>query len=647
MLKTIRFKSGPTRDAELTSIDPGPMTILVGPNNAGKSLTLRELQQSLAKGRTDWADSTWRIIADIEPELPGEGATRREIEQAVESDFAPFRSLVLEDNGLEFLFSLAAGSRAIADIPPQVLDTVKHVVMLLSKRKVAERLERAGKLHAQSTVQSEEAAPAAPQIELTNFDEIIRQKLDEVVTLLKQYYNGLLCVIKNVHEHTPAALIARGIVNLRGYFEHIQGPVAFLDGKTRLSLIQTERTVSLRSSSSSRGGMLMALRNDRPRMERLRSYILDAFGLHAALDILDLQELKLVLSEIPLPEGVEDRIDDQARAFFGQTSDLTEFSDGVRTYIGLHAQLLSESCNYAMIDEPEAFLHPPLARRLGANLTSLAAERKTYVFAATHSPDFLMGCLSTGHPVNIVRLGYKHGQGSSRVLDPARLTEMMQDPLLRSTGTLSALFHSAAIVCEGAKDRAFYGEINDRLVRFLPAYPRLMQSCQFIDTNGKQAIWRVFSYLRAMGIPTACVIDLDILKGDSNGKDVLSPILASIGVAKEAISSLCQMRANVAKIFDNRKDLFKSGGLRGLNAADTDAVQLFMDAVERYGIFVVGCGQLENWLPHLDITVNKSDWLPAMFERMGPLEGGLKPEEGDVWDFIRRIATWLDLADAN
>lgn len=646
MLKTIRFKFGPTPDAVTTSINPTPMTVFVGPNNAGKSLTLRELKQSLGKGRTDWDDKKWHVIADIEPELPSDGAVRRAIEQAVGDDFAPFRTTSVEDSGLDFLFGIIGHNRALVDLPSQVLDAVKHLVMLLGKRKVAERLEGAGKLYPRSPVTSEEL-PSLPQVDSTNFDDMIRQKLDEVVALIKQHYEGLLHVIRQAHEQSPAGLITQGLVNLRGYFEHIQGPVAFLDGKTRLSLIQTERTVSLRSSTPSRGGMLMALRNDRAQMERLRRYIFDAFGLHAALDILDLQELKLVLSETPLPEGVEDRIDDQARAFFAQTSELTEFSDGVRTYIGLHAQLLSESCNYAMIDEPEAFLHPPLARRLGSNLTALAAERKTYVFAATHSPDFLMGCLSTGHPVNIVRLGYKHGRGSARVLDPARLTEMMQDPLLRSTGTLSALFHAAAIVCEGAKDRAFYGEINDRLIRHSPLYPRLMQSCQFIDSNGKQAIWRVFAYLRAMGIPTACIIDLDILKGESNGKDVLSPILKSIDVAPEAIHSLCQMRANVAKVFEGRKDLFSNGGLQGLNPSERDAVQLFMGAVERYGIFVVDCGQLENWLRHLGVTANKSDWLPAMFERMGPLEGGVKPAEGDVWDFIRRIAAWLDISGAN
>lgn len=638
MIKQISFKFGPSPGSATTSFRPGPMTVIVGPNNSGKSLFLRELNKSLTNGHHDWSADKWHVIGDIEPELPTSGSVRAAIIDELEADFAPFYSMELKDEGLAFLFGLVTSNQNLGALPPLLMDAVKHLLALLAKRKVAEKLEREGKLHPLATKPAEVQSPVTT-VSSETLDDLIRDKLDEVVALIKSSHEGLLGLLSGIRGQPPAALAQGGYVNLRGYFKHVQGPVAFLDGKTRLSLITPESTGSMRRRNMD-GGMLMRLRNDRKQLERLRKYVLDAFGLHAALDILEMSQIKLVLSQAPLPEGIEDRLDDAAREFFAATADLGEFSDGVRTYIGLHAHLLSQECRYAMIDEPEAFLHPPLARRLGANLTSLAAERGTYVFAATHSPDFLMGCLSTGHPINVVRLGYKNGQGSARVLDPERLKEITQDPLLRSSGALSALFYEAVVVCEGASDRAFYAEINNRLIRHDPDYPRRMQSCLFIDMIGKASISRAVDGLKHMGVPVASIIDLDILKDTG----VLNKILAAIGLHKAEVDSLSSMRGNVLMIFTDRKGLLKKGGVQALKKADEQsAVQRFIANLGDTGIFVPEGGELETWLVDLGVSdVNKSDWPATIFEKMGTMDDGCKPSEGDVWAFLRKIARWLD-----
>lgn len=639
MLKRIHFKFGPTPDSAPTSFEPGPMTVIVGPNNSGKSLTLRELNKSLSKGTPDWADKQWLVLAGIDPGLPEFGPTYERMVQEVDKDFAQLRELNIGDPGLEFLFSLVGGrSSELGDLPPLLMDAIKRVLMLLSKRKIAMQLASDGKLSS-PVYSADETVVPVPTVEPTDMDNIILGKIDEVVALLKQSHKGLLHLLGNVQQRPAVDLIRTGVVDLRGYFELIQGPVAFLDGKTRLSLIQSERTGSLRGRRSE-SGMLMSLRNDRKQLERLRKYVFDAFGRHAVLDILDLHELKLVLSDEAPPPGVEDRLDEEAQAFLQRCSGLSEFSDGVRTYIGLHAHLLSQDCSYAMIDEPEAFLHPPLARRLGANLTSLAAERRRYIFAATHSPDFVMGCLSTGQPVNIIRLGYKDGRGSARLLDPDRLAKMMKDPLVRSTGALSSLFHEAVVLCEGPSDRGFYSEINDRLVRHDPSYPRRMQSCLFMEVGGKEAVPKVFEPLTRTGVPLACVIDLDLL----NTANVLNKLLSARGVHESIITSLSQMRGNVLTIFRDRKDKLKKGGIAALtDPAEREALQTFLDTLARFGIFLPERGEVETWLPELGcLNVGKSGWLPAIMEKMGMTDGGLGPAQNDVWAFLRKIASWLD-----
>lgn len=635
MIKSITFKFGPTADTDPATFRPGPMTVIVGPNNSGKSLTLRELRKSLQNGSHDWDSSDWYIIRDIEPGLPGSGSIRENIQQAVEQDFGQLRGLKFEDETLDFFFGLVkARGKEFGDLSPHLLEAIKQVLALLSKRKVIERLVSDGKLRANFT----ERTPRDPFIPSMDM-ELLLHNLYDLIELFRHSHQDILQLIRTVGDRPAEALVQDGLVNLRGYFEHIKGPVAFLDGTTRLSLINSERTNSVRGRRAD-GGLLMALRNDRTQLDRLRKYTFEAFGKHAALDILDLHQLKLVLSDAALPSGIEDRLDDDARAFFRNASDMDDFSDGVRSYIGLHAHLLGQECRYAMIDEPEAFLHPPLARRLGANMTSLAAERGTNIFAATHSPDFVMGCLSTGHPVNIVRLGYKNGRGSARILDPEALAGMMEDPLVRSTGALNALFHEAVVLCEGPSDRVFYSEINDRLIRHDTAYPRRMQSCLFMEVGGKDAIPKVFEPLIRTGVPIACVIDLDLL----NSTHILSRLLRARGAHDSIVASYTNMRANILSIFRDRKELLKRGGIAALSdPAERAAVQTFVDNLACFGIFLPERGEVESWLPVLGcLNVGKSDWLSEILEKMGMTDGGLTPAQDDVWAFLRRIAAWLD-----
>lgn len=635
MIKSITFKFGPTADAPPATFRPGPMTLIVGPNNSGKSLTLRELRKSLERGSHDWDSDDWHIIGDIEPGLPVSGRIRDNIQQAVEQDFGQLRGLKFEDETLDLLFGfIKSRGKEFGDISPHLLEAIKQVLALLSKRKVIERLVSQGRLRANFA----ERIPQDPFVPSMDMEMLLRNLYD-LIELFRHSHQDILQLIRTVGDRPAEALVQDGLVNLRGYFEHIKGPAAFLDGTHRLSLIQSERTSSVRGRRAD-GGLLMALRNDRAQLDRLRKYTLEAFGKHAALDILDLHQLKLVLSDAPLPPGIEDRLDDEARAFFRNASDMDDFSDGVRSYIGLHAHLLGQDCRYAMIDEPEAFLHPPLARRLGANMTSLAAERGTYIFAATHSPDFVMGCLSTGHPVNIVRLGYKDGRGSARILDPGRLADMMEDPLVRSTGALSALFHEAVVLCEGPSDRVFYSEINDRLARHEPTYPRRMQSCLFMEVGGKDAIPKVFEPLVRTGVPVACVIDLDLL----NSTHILSRLLKARGAHDSIVASYTNMRANVLTIFRDRKDLLKKGGIAALSdPAERKAVQTFIDNLADFGIFLPEHGQVESWLPALGcLSVGKADWLPTILEKMGMTDTGLTPGQDDVWIFLQKIAAWLD-----
>ncbi|VEH68393.1 Uncharacterised protein [Rodentibacter pneumotropicus] len=56
-------------------------------------------------------------------------------------------------------------------------------------------------------------------------------------------------------------------------------------------------------------------------------------------------------------------------------------------------------------------------------------------------------------------------------------------------------------------------------------------------------------------------------------------------------------------------------------------------------------GEIERWLENLDIERGKSSWLRNIFDKMGDdpdLDEYIRPTDGDVWDFIGKVAEWIN-----
>lgn len=410
---------------------------------------------------------------------------------------------------------------------------------------------------------------------------------------------------------------------------------ARLDGRTRLGLTDPVSGGDLLARPSNH---LMALfRNDVTR-NRLRSITFDAFRLYFVIDPTNMTQLRVRLSARPPSKPQEERgWDDLACAFHAQAQLISEFSDGVKAYTGLIAALLSSDFRVILVDEPDAFLHPPLARRLGRTLVDLAGERDANVFASTHSSEFVMGAISSGAPINIVRLTYSHGTATGTLLAASELRHLMRDALLRSTGVMNALFHNSAIICEGDRDRAFYQEINDRL---LAVGADGADGCLFLHAHNKQSEGRLIRPLREMGIPTAAIVDIDIIKGDD-----LKHLLHACFVPDTLVGSLGVLRGDIFRVFKDQKLDMHDGGISLLDAKTKESAGSLIDQVAEYGVFIVPNGDVESWLPDVAQGVRKDEWLAKIFERMGsdPAEPGyLHPAKSGVWEFIKKVAAWVE-----
>jgi ABC-type cobalamin/Fe3+-siderophores transport system ATPase subunit len=234
-----------------------------------------------------------------------------------------------------------------------------------------------------------------------------------------------------------------------------------LDGRTRFSLVDPRPTGDLQSHPQNHLWALFV--NDSER-EQVRKLTNEAFNLHFVIDPTAMQTFRVRMSvNEPSSKSEEQALDEKARNFHSKAQLIDELGDGVKTYTGLIAAILCLPHSIILVDEPEAFLHPPLARRLGYNLSKIAQERKASLIVATHSSEFLVGCMNAVNDVSVVRLTYERSVATARTLAATELSTIMCDPLMRSTNVLRALFSRAAVITESDADRAFYEEINRRL----------------------------------------------------------------------------------------------------------------------------------------------------------------------------------------
>jgi predicted ATP-dependent endonuclease of OLD family len=285
----------------------------------------------------------------------------------------------------------------------------------------------------------------------------------------------------------------------------------------------------------------------------MREITSEAFGLYFVVDPTNIGNFRVRMSgRLPEDSSEEQSWDERAREFHKQASDIAELSDGVKAFTGLTAAVLSGDFRIILVDEPEAFLHPILAKQLGRRLTELASEREGNVLAATHSPDFLMGCIQSGKKVNVVRLTYRQGVPSARVLSASKLQEMMREPLLRSTGVLGGLFHEGAIVCEGDSDRVFYQEINERMLAF---GRQGTHNSLFLNAQNKQTVRRIVRPLREVGIPAAAIVDLDILK-----KDDFKELLRACFVPQALVNSWGSLKGELNRKLKNKHENYAYQG---------------------------------------------------------------------------------------
>lgn len=426
--------------------------------------------------------------------------------------------------------------------------------------------------------------------------------------------------------------------DLRHYFAqwflHYQTLV--LDGASRINLVNDQAGGDLQQPPHTSFQQLF--RDDALR-ERLSAIVKHALGSYAVLDPTNLGQLRIRLSDTPPPSpAVERGLDDASVDFHSAATLIGHASDGAKAFVGVLAEILAGDPEILLMDEPEAFLHPALAFTLGREIATSLAETSKRMFVSTHSPQFLMGCIQSGVSINVIRLTYRNGVATARLLPSGELVRLMRNPLLRSTNVAGALFYESVVVTEGDADRAFYQEINERLLREGRGIP----NCVFLNAQNKQTIPTIIGPLRRLGIPAAAIYDIDFVK---DGKGVATSFMETAGVPQLAQQGLTTTRAAIADALKTADpDYKRTGGIQVLGVPERQAANDYFDHLDAYGAFVVRNGELEHWLANKGISGHGPGWLVSMFEALGedPSDPSyVHPASDDVWSFLDDIRAWL------
>jgi predicted ATPase len=466
-------------------------------------------------------------------------------------------------------------------------------------------------------------------------------------------------------------------------------------GVAMLAFITTEYRLQLVKEAPSSAherqeiNLLQALYNAGSNLETdLQELVRRAFDKTIKLDFTVPQRLLLRVGDdfSSIPPDPRD-----ARKLMQKHEKLDDQGDGIRSFVGIATALLATKRNVMLIDEPEAFLHPPQAFRIGEFIATQASSQRQMVLA-THSVDLLRGILSKTTDVTIIRIDRRDKTNYFNILDPNRLRELVYDPLLSSARVLDGLFYSGVVVVEADSDGRFYQIASNKRRNNIDLY--------FVNADNKQTVPRIATLYRDMGVCCAGIVDFDVLNDSAEFKKQLEALkfdektIASLLIIREKISEVAKESPpdeRLEKVKEQMEMLLNSLDQLQGKAFDSDnkaksEKEKFLNQVKRRakeiaastknwnalkeqgkaalpielqssfddlwrecsqkGLFINPCGELESMLTHrgLAYTTDKRGWITSALK----LLPGLEVDDNEYpWKFIKSIQEYLTGVEDN
>lgn len=259
------------------------------------------------------------------------------------------------------------------------------------------------------------------------------------------------------------------------------------------------------------------------RVEQLiNGYFKMAFGLDLILHRNAGRQVPFYVGTKPsLLEG-EDRVSEEYIKRLEKLELLHQQGDGMKSFVGILLHTLLSNYLIHIIDEPEAFLHPPQAKLLGTMLGRELSKNKQFFFS-THSESFLKGLLDTCQTrLKIIRIERNGQSSSTHTLNSDDIQKVWGDPYLKQSNILAGLFYSMVVICEGDSDSTFYSAVLSAVTENRQT---VAPDILFANSGGKQRLSVAINALKGLNVKTKVISDFDVL----NAEYPLRGIFESLG----------------------------------------------------------------------------------------------------------------------
>ncbi len=352
--------------------------------------------------------------------------------------------------------------------------------------------------------------------------------------------------------------------------------------------------------------------------ERISSYFHQAFNANLVIDKGDFREILLHVGKAPERDKVKMT---QEIEYYNAVANLPKLQaegDGMRGFAGILLDTFTSEQNITLIDEPEAFLHPPQARVLGEMLAKNNPNSRQLIIA-THSEYFLQGLLyANTENVIVVRITREDNVNRISFLNNDKIKELWGDPLLRYSNILSGLFYEKVVVCESYYDCLFYQALIDAVFELKKDVP---PSILFVHCGGKERIKDVAKALKAVNVPIVGIYDFDTFEKMSNIRGIVKTFDIEWDRIKEQVKIFCdainKRKCKAAEIGGETKKReewvkIKKGGKNEFDGEALVAYDEIEGVCKSAGLFVVPVGELESFYQTKD--KQKKDWVYFVLE---------------------------------
>lgn len=366
--------------------------------------------------------------------------------------------------------------------------------------------------------------------------------------------------------------------------------------------------------------------------QKVSDYFRQAFKVDLIVNRNEMHTIPLHIGQAPNKSNFTiDRQDDYYRQV-DLLPQLQEQGDGMRSFASILLDTFTSDSTITLIDEPEAFLHPPQARILGKMITENNPDNRQLLIS-THSEDFLQGLLDADNEnVTVIRIERMDRVNKMNILQNDKIKKLWSNPILRYSNILSGLFHEKVVVCESDYDCLFYQAIMNAIYEHKK---EIAPDILFTHCGGKTRIKDIVIALKAVNVPVVAICDFDLL----NAKENFRRILASFGLDWDTNTTLS---TNMEIIYDsmnaknstgiNAWSQIKKIGKSGFTGKEVAAYEEVEAVCKSIGLFIVPVGEMECF--DKTIPKEKKRWIYSALENYN-LEVEEKLE--DARKFVQEI----------